>query len=185
MKNQIIEAFRSYKELGLDPLPIPNQNGLPTKGPKIAGWQQTAANNGYTEADFESPCNLGVLLGGQNHLTDIDCDSQWAVKAAGFVFHGCDPFMIFGRSGKPNSHYVFYTDESLVSFKVNHPVSKECIVEYRCVKLDGTRGLQTVFPPSIWCNKADTSDQQQITTSQQTPDATPVNARDSNHFVTR
>jgi len=44
-KSIYIAAFRDYKNMGLDPLPIPYENGHPTKGPKIAGWQTKAANH--------------------------------------------------------------------------------------------------------------------------------------------
>ncbi len=172
----IKKAFRSYLDLDLDPLPIPNIDGHPTKGPTISGWQQTAEAKGFTESDFDQPSNIGVLLGGSKNLTDADCDSLLAVKAAGYLFTDSDPFMKFGRSGKPDSHYVFITDESLPSFKINHPITKECIVEFRCVKADGSRGMQTVFPPSIWCDKNDQTHLEQIETSHQNPDSAPVKA---------
>src|ERR1035441_5228291 len=63
-KTIYMQAFESYKKLGLDPLPIPYENGHPTKGPKIAGWQTKAANGEYTSADFAEPCNIGILRGG-------------------------------------------------------------------------------------------------------------------------
>ena len=69
------KAFQHYKKLGLDPLPIPYVDGHPTKGPVDPGWPIKAAN-GYTEADFRGdPCNIGILLGGPQNITDIDCDS--------------------------------------------------------------------------------------------------------------
>lgn len=77
--NSIYTAFQQYKELGLDPLPIPYEDGHPTKGPKVAGWQTKAAKGEYTENDFAGQCNIGILLGGARNLTDIDCDSPEAV----------------------------------------------------------------------------------------------------------
>ena len=56
---------------------------------------------------------------------------------------------MFGRASKPRSHYIFFCDKSLPTEKITDPVDGECIVEYRCVKQDGERGHQTVFPPSL------------------------------------
>ena len=104
--NIYIEAFENYKKIGLDPLPIPYENGHPTKGPKITGWQTKAANGEYTDDDFAEPCNLGVLLGGTKNLTDIDCDSPEAVFIGREVMKTLPPTFIFGRASKPRSHYI-------------------------------------------------------------------------------
>jgi hypothetical protein len=37
VSNSIYTAFENCKKIGLDPLPIPNEDGHPTKGPKIPG----------------------------------------------------------------------------------------------------------------------------------------------------
>jgi hypothetical protein len=148
-KSIYIEAFEKYKKLGLDPLPIPHENGHPTKGPKITGWQTKAANGEYTSAEFAEPCNIGVLLGGTKNLTDIDCDSPEAVFIGNEVMKTLPPTFTFGRASKPRSHYIFFCDKSLPTQKITDPVDGECIVEYRCVKQDGARGHQTVFPPSL------------------------------------
>ena len=44
-KSIYIAAFRDYKKMGLDALPIPYDDGHPTKGPKVSGWQTKAANH--------------------------------------------------------------------------------------------------------------------------------------------
>ena len=144
-----IEAFENYKKLGLDPLPIPYENGRPTKGPKIGGWNTKAATGEYTSADFVEPCNIGVLLGGTRNLTDIDCDSPEAVFIGKEIMSTLPPTFTFGRASKPRSHYIFFCDKSLPTQKITDPVDGECIIEYRCVKQDGDRGHQTVFPPSL------------------------------------
>ncbi len=74
-----IDEFENYKKLGFDPLPIPYENGRPCKVPKRAGWQTLAENREYVDADFRCDCNIGILLGGEKHLTDIDLDSPEAV----------------------------------------------------------------------------------------------------------
>src|SRR5258708_24013307 len=57
--------------------------------------------------------------------------------------------MMFGRASKPRSHYMFFCDQSLPTEKIKDPVDHNCIIEYRCVKQNGDRGIQTVFPPSL------------------------------------
>src|ERR1700722_1054248 len=95
-------SFEDYKKLGLDPLPIPYEDGHPTKGPKIAGWVIKAEHGDYTKKDFSKPCNIGVLLGGQNHITDIDCDSPEAVSIGveimGLLMEKTGKTMMFGRN---------------------------------------------------------------------------------------
>lgn len=151
--NIYVEASENYKKIGLDPVPIPYEDGHPTKGPKITGWNTKAANHEYTESDFAEPCNIGILLGGSKHLTDIDCDSPEAVfignEIMGDLMEKTGRTMIFGRAAKPRSHYIFFCDKSLPTEKITDPVDGECIIEYRCVRQDGERGHQTVFPPSL------------------------------------
>jgi P4 family phage/plasmid primase-like protien len=145
-------AFQDYKAMGLDPLPIPHQNGNPTKRPTDDNWQIRAANGGYTEADFKIACNMGNLLGGPKHFSDLDCDSPEAIRVASDVMKDLERkigrTMVFGRASKPRSHYIHTCDASLPSEKITDPSDGECIIEYRCVNEDGQRGKQTVFPPS-------------------------------------
>jgi P4 family phage/plasmid primase-like protien len=145
-------AFRTYKKMGLDPLPISYQNGRPTKEAKIIDWPTKAANGEFTEEDFAEPCNIGILLGGTKIVTDIDTDSPEAVAVGGDIIgqlmETTGKTFMFGRKSKPRSHYIFFCDQSLPSEKIKDPVDGECIIEYRCISEDGTRGQQTVFPPS-------------------------------------
>src|SRR5438105_3389856 len=101
-------AFHHYKNLGLDPIPIPDIDRHPSKFPTETGWPQRAANGEYTEADFAEPCNIGNLLGGPNYITDIDCDSPEAIAISGEVLkrfmEKTGETMIFGRKSKPRSH---------------------------------------------------------------------------------
>jgi P4 family phage/plasmid primase-like protien len=175
LNNTIYQAHLEYTKFGWDTLPIPpDDNGNPHKSPEgIKAWPKRAAEHDFTEQDFELPnTNLGGLLGPQSkpsnftdavfvppNLTDIDCDTPLAVKIAAWLLptilngeHTCK----FGRPGKPVSHYLYYTDESLPSERIMDPLlgMKGCIIEYRCLKKNGlTRGMQTVFPPSVWRDK--------------------------------
>jgi len=152
--NIYIDAFKKYREMGLDPLPIPYQEGHPTKGPILTDWPTKAANHEFTEADLEDPCGIGNLLGGPRNTTDADLDSREAVLIGGEVFESLEKrtgekFCKFGHDGKPRSHVVFFTDKALPSEEVEDPADGQCIIEYRCLKENGERGRQTVFPPSL------------------------------------
>jgi len=118
--------------------------------PTIPGWPEKAAAHQYTESDFDREGTaLGVLLGGARNLTDVDCDTQLAVALAAQGLPMRESTCKFGHKSKTPSHYLYYTDESLPSAKLKDPLTQECIIEYRSVKKDGSRGYQTVIPPSI------------------------------------
>jgi P4 family phage/plasmid primase-like protien len=108
-------------------------------------------------ADFTDDCNIGILLGGSKTITDLDCDSPQAVAVSGEIIghlmETTGKTMMFGRKSKRRSHYIFYTDEARATEKIKDPVDGQCIIEYRCVKENGQRGYQTVFPPSLHYNK--------------------------------
>ena len=91
--------------------------------------------------------NIGVILGDQYGTTDIDLDSPEAIAVACDILP--DTGMIFGRKSKPASHYFYRCDPPLRSRRFLDPINKECLVELRCQKSDGSVGLQTVVPPSI------------------------------------
>jgi hypothetical protein len=57
--------------------------------------------------------------------------------------------LVFGRRSKRRSHYFYRSDPPTRSKRFLDPLNKECLVELRCQKSDGTTGLQTVVPPSV------------------------------------
>ncbi|MBS1828799.1 MAG: bifunctional DNA primase/polymerase [Acidobacteria bacterium] len=156
LSKNIYTAFKQYTEMGLDPLPIPYTDGHPTKKPEYLGWTTKAANHEFSNSDLEDPCNIGILLGGNKNLTDIDCDSPEAVRIGAEVLDGLmektGKTLVFGRQSKPRSHFIWYADKSMPTEKIVDPTDDVCIIEYRCVKEDGNRGKQTVFPPSLNCD---------------------------------
>ncbi len=79
------KAFERYKELGFDPLPIWNIDGHPAKNPTEKNWPEKAASGTYVAADFAKNVNIGVLLGGTRHLTNLDLDSTEAVSVGNEV----------------------------------------------------------------------------------------------------
>ncbi|MBV8552915.1 MAG: bifunctional DNA primase/polymerase, partial [Acidobacteriaceae bacterium] len=149
----IYQAVQAYKELGLDPIPIAYVNGKPAKRPTQNGWQ-LKAETGYSAEDFITPCNVGVLLGGDTNLADIDADSRIAVAIAADVLSKKLPdTRRFGRKSKPRSHSIYFCDEPVVSESIKDPVTGETIIELRSLNKNGSRGHQTVFPPSLNYNQ--------------------------------
>jgi len=148
------EAFEHYKTMGLDPVPIPYEDGHPAKCPRDTAWQTKAATGDYVVNDFVRECNIGILLGGIENVIDIDCDSPEAVAVSGDIIghlmEGTSKTMMFGHDSKRRSHYIYYCDKSLPTEKITDPADGQCIIEYRCVTEDGSRGHQTVFSPSLW-----------------------------------
>jgi P4 family phage/plasmid primase-like protien len=152
----IYEAAHCYKKEGLDPIPIPRLEGHPAKYPTATGWELAAAN-GHSLEEFKEEHNVGILLNGPKHAVDTDADSLIAVAIAREILPRRHPNTVrFGRKSKINAHSIYYTDQSLPSEVIkdplghpNNPASHETIMEYRCADKDGSRGHQTVFPPSI------------------------------------
>src|SRR5262245_1200512 len=131
-------------ERGFFPVPIPYRE----KGPKIENWQ----NLHITAADVPryfngAPQNIGVLLGEPYGNCDIDLDCAQAVAA--FPHFAPDTGLIWGHASKPRSHWIYRIDPPHTSRKYLDPVDGTTLLEFRCLKADGTVGLQTVAPPSV------------------------------------
>src|SRR5262245_38258385 len=126
------------------PVPVP----LCEKGPKLDDWQHLR----LTEADIPryfngQPQNIGVLLGEPYGLCDIDLDSPEAVAA--WPLFAPDTGLIFGRRSKPRSHWFYRIDPPHRSIKYLDPVHGSTLLEFRCLKADGSVGLQTMVPESV------------------------------------
>jgi hypothetical protein len=136
-------------ELGFSVIPI----GLRDKGPKLAGWQNLRLTQNELQGYFgNGPSNIGVLLGVNREVDiDLDCWEAACIAEDYLPETGC----IFGRKSAPAAHWVYRITEPIPSFECKDPVSrdrpgsKQMIVEFRCLKHDGSIGKQTVFPSSI------------------------------------
>jgi hypothetical protein len=134
-----VDHARAYIGRRWSPIPIPEGK----KGPQIPGWP----NLRITEADapryFNGKCNIGINLGeASGGLTDLDLDCPEALDIAPKVLPRTDS--IFGRTGKPRSHWLYHVNGSAPTKKFLDPVSNDVLLELR-----GDGGLQTVFPGSI------------------------------------
>jgi len=133
----------NWVERGYFPVPIPFRE----KGPKLEGWQNLHLNSELIPNYFNGqPQNIGVLLGEPYGNCDIDLDSAEAVAA--WPLFAPDTALIFGRKSKPRSHWFYRIDPPCRSVKYLDPVHDGTLLEFRCLKTDGSVGLQTMVPPS-------------------------------------
>lgn len=114
---------------------------------------KAAISPDYTQANYTPPShdrwklndfNLGMVTGPrQNGPIDIDLDCDEAIRLAPFFLPPTRA--VFGRVGKPNSHYLYrVTSSSFDKQAFLDPIDNTTIVEMR-----GDNGHQTVAPGSV------------------------------------
>jgi len=123
-----IDIARDYIGRSWNPIPVPYR----AKGPRSSGWQKLRINLENVAQHFDSgPQNIGVVLGTMSAgLTDVDLDCVEAMKLAPYFLPPTPT--VFGRAGKPRSHYLYYIDdpEDKGSIKLSG-VDKDTIIELR------------------------------------------------------
>lgn len=143
-----LDAARDWCARGYYPIPIPPRE----KGPRIQNWQQLRITAETAALYFDdAPQNIGVLLGDDHGAADIDLDCAESIIAATVLLP--DTGLKFGRKSKPASHYFFRVDPPIASVKFTDPIERDkdraTLIEFRCLKKDGSPGFQTVVPFSI------------------------------------
>lgn len=134
-----------YLGHGVQPVPIPRQNGW--KSPVLKDWQKLRPTASGLSGLFSNnpPVNIGLLLGEPSGgLVDVDLDAPEAVAAGNLLLPKTG--WISGRAGKPRSHWWYRVDAppSKASEKyLDVDEQKTCLVELR------STGGQTVAPPSV------------------------------------
>jgi len=142
-------AAESWIKRGCWPVPIPSRE----KKPVLDAWQHLRITHENLDLYFNGAAqNIGVLLGDDNGLADVDLDSKEALLIASEFLP--DTGLIFGHKSKPASHYFYRTDPPIITRQFKDPLAAKkndqaMIVELRGRKSDNTVGLQTVVPPSI------------------------------------
>jgi hypothetical protein len=136
--NTARQAAERYAARGWAVIPIPHRS----KNPGFKRWEQMRLAAEEIEQHFNGrPQNIGVLLGEPSDwLIDVDLDHMRAVELAPKFLP--ETPAIFGRSGKPRSHWLYRVTKPLTTKKWSSK-SSGMIVEVR------STGLQTIFPPSI------------------------------------
>jgi hypothetical protein len=138
-----LDVARWWTAHGYYVIPVPPQQ----KAPILQEWEQFRLGLDDLPAHFANPkMNVGALLGEPNGNCDADLDctetlSTWPMFA---LYTG----LIFGRPSKPRSHYFYRCNPPRPTIKFIDPLSKKTLCELRCLKKDGTVGLQTIVPAS-------------------------------------
>lgn len=134
------EHFRNrYKAAGWDIFPL---NG---KHPRVK-WSSSFKGE-WSDAD-----NIGVALGKRsNNLVDLDLDWPEAGHVARLLI-GTSRTAIFGRDGKPSSHFLFYSEVAKTrKFTLPKSFLGRGVPEEHALTVCELRstGGYTMFPPSI------------------------------------
>jgi len=140
----VIDDATFWCRLGFYPIPVPYRE----KGPKLEDWPKLRITTSDVPRYFNGePQNLGVLLGEPYGNADVDLDCNETLRA--WPHLGPDTGLIFGRRSKPRSHWMYRADPACRSRKYTDPVNGGTLIELRCLKADGTVGLQTIVPGSV------------------------------------
>lgn len=138
-------AALEYIQLDTAPIPVP----LRKKGPSLNDWQHLRITAEEVPKYFGKPSNVGVILGeASGGLVDFDLDCPEAMALAPDFLPSCGA--IFGRPGKPRSHWMYRSDlwgnghgAKIATFDDN---GKEvCALRIG----DDDKGAQTIVPPSL------------------------------------
>ncbi len=144
-----IACARWWMERGFHPIPVLYR----TKKPELKGWPslRLAEADLATYFNDQQPHNIGIILGDEYGSADVDLDCTEAIAAAAVLLPSTN--LIFGRSSKPASHYIYRVDPLIGSLKFLDPIiaddDEATIVELRCAKKNGGSGLHTVVPDSV------------------------------------
>ena len=137
------EQYRNrYKAAGWDHFPLIG------KHPRVK-WT-TSFKGEWSQAD-----NVGVALGKRsNNLVDLDLDWPEAPGLARWLI-GVDKTMMFGRTGKTSSHFLFYSEiEKTKKFSLPKSFLGRGVPEEHALTVCELRttGAYTMFPPSTHPN---------------------------------
>ena len=122
------------------PIPIPYKSKVPV----LDDWTNLRVTKENVAQFFNGEKqNVGVLLGEPSkNLIDIDLDCPEAVALAPIILPPTNA--IFGRAGKPRSHFLYTVRNLICSKRFKNPANtNETLVEQR------STGGQTVFPGSV------------------------------------
>jgi hypothetical protein len=139
---------RSYLGRGFAPIPVPHGK----KRPVLKEWEKLRVQPADVDAQFSDDDNIGILNGTPSGgLADVDCDAAEAVAFAGDFLPAID--CVFGREGKPRSHFEYRSAEPLktVQFEVTEPAGDGKSKPTMIVELRST-GTQTIWPDSMHPN---------------------------------
>lgn len=120
------------------------------KEPMLRGWQKRQLAEEELTRHFFDGRNIGIVLGGDTGLVDVDLDNPLAVAVAGHILPDT---ATSGRETNPRSHwwYICQPPPASRSFALPRPMAERLELdsgEATLVELRST-GRQTVVAPSI------------------------------------
>lgn len=140
------ELVQTYLAAGLR-LVFWKQEG-DAKGPRYEGWTTKT----YTIDDYQDGYRVGLMTGSEISpgVFSADVDLDW--QPGSLIAQNLLPptLFVFGRASKRVSHCVYTTESPATSFRFEDPIDKVCLIELRGTKSDGTLGMESMIPPSIW-----------------------------------
>ena len=144
-----LDVALGYIERGWWPIPVPYR----TRAPNLPGWQNLSLTAETAPGYFNgADMNVGIRLG-PSGLTDVDLDCREAVALAPAFLPRTKA--IFGRSGKPRSHWLYKTGlvetekKGVIPFVDPLRVERGDDDKAMLVELRFGSGAQTVFPGSV------------------------------------
>ena len=134
---RMLDVAIRYTRLGWKVIPVPHRS----KKPILDAWQELRLAEADLPHHFNGkPQNIGGLLGEPSDWRiDVDLDHLRAVALAPGLLPPTPA--VFGRAGKPRSHWVYRVTGPIATRKFRSK-SQGMIVEIR------STGAQTVLPPS-------------------------------------
>lgn len=140
------DIVRSYFDKNFRVVMWPDRGEL--KGPTEEGWKTKP----YSIDDYNSSTRVGVLTGHEispgRFLYDVDID--WAPGARIAIQFLPQTEFVYGRESKHISHCFYTLPEQIYVPPYKDPTDKTTLLEIRGGKEDGSLGLQSMVPPSIW-----------------------------------
>jgi putative DNA primase/helicase len=142
--NDTLSAALDYLSRGWRVIDLPHKS----KRPGRAGWPNEQLTEQDVRSRFQSPKNIGILLGdASNGLIDIDIDSVEARRIARMFLPATNA--VFGRRGAPESHWLYYTDTTDLKRKPFFDPTKNADNHHATLIELRANGSQTLFPPSV------------------------------------
>ncbi len=144
-----LEIATLHTRAGIFVTPVPNG----TKAPNIPSWQELRLTEPELPTYFNSePMNQGAILGPAG-LTDMDLDCEEARASA--EVYAPETGLVYGYPSSPASHRFYYVDPpEMITCQYRDPLiaanddTRCMILELRCLKKDGSVGLQSLLPGS-------------------------------------
>jgi hypothetical protein len=140
----VVEAALEYHRRGFQVTPLAG------KQPTLKGWPKHELDEDELLRHFFEGRNVGIVLGGDTGLVDVDLDNPLAIEVAERLLPDT---LKSGREKNPISHYWYltYPTPASKSYVLPAPMAKRLGVDHGDAMLVELRssGRQTMVAPSI------------------------------------